>query len=80
MFKYLWIIALVLTYTPWTLYVLFDLVRSLLEMDKIFSEEIFDVFFDWFDDHMAWVFLHCIALMVLIVISFATWAQIGFSN
>lgn len=80
MFKYLWIIALVLTYTPWTLYILFDLVHNLLEMDKIFSEEIFDVFFDWFDDHMAWVFLHCIVLMVLIVVSFATWAQIGFSN
>lgn len=80
MFKYLWIVVILLTYIPWTLYVLFDLVHNISEMDKILSEEILDVLYDWFDDHMAWAFLHCIGLVVLIVISFATWVQMTFGN
>ena len=80
MFKYFWIIVILLVYVPWTLWTLIDFVRGLLECRPLSVDNICDTFFDWIDNHETWFILHLGIFAILVVVSFGTWAQITFCN
>lgn len=69
MFKYFWIVAILLTYVPWTLWTLIDFVRISLNY-RFFS---IDAFWDWFNEHEVWIIIHLGILGLLIISSFLYW-------
>jgi len=77
MFKYLWLITILLFYIPWTLCTLIDFVRIFSE-HQIAKKGAFDAFYDWIYDHETWVMLHLAIFVILFILSFGTWAQMKF--
>lgn len=80
MFKYLWIVVVLLTYVPWTLWTLIDLVRIFLKYRPLTVERIYYAFDDWVGEHETWVILHLGIFILLVVFSFATWGQATWGN
>ena len=71
MFKYFWIVVILLTYVPWTLWTLIDFVRISLTYQHFST----DAFWDWVDEHEVWVSIHLGILVLLMLLSFVYWLR-----